>query len=80
MSAVKSSYYDLYVDGPDPVAPGPKGDGKKQAGMTRGAVAAIVLAMVVVAVILTVGVLHVILKRRGVQLFNYSRHTDEATA
>lgn len=73
------SFYDVYVDGPVP----PEGNEKHDshgAGLGRGAIAALVLSMVVIAILLTIVVLNFVLKRRGVQLFNYARHTDEATA
>ena len=78
MSAQKDSYYDLYVDGPDPLPnPGPKDDKRSRAGMKGGTVALLSIVLILCAVILTIGVIYVLLKRRGVQLFNYQRHTDD---
>lgn len=77
MSAQKDSYYDLYVDGPDPL-PNPGPDEHSKAGMKSGAVALLSIALILCAVILTIGAIYVVLKRRGVQLFNYQRHTDDS--
>lgn len=74
LTAQKTSYYDIYVDGPDPSTP--KRETKK-AGLTRGAVTAIVLSMIILAIVLTIVAVHFVLKRRGVHLFNYSRHSNE---
>eukprot|EP00795_Rhopilema_esculentum_P010656 gene10656-19398_t len=78
LPAQKDSYYDVFVDGPDPQPPNSVKKGK--AGMAAGAVAAISIAFIVIAVLLTVALMHFILKRRGIQLFQYSRHSDDPTA
>ena len=78
MTAVKDSYFDYSAD-PNQSEPDSHHDGKK-AGLTGGAVAGITIAMVIITVVITIAVLQVVLKRRGVQLFSYSRHTNEATA
>lgn len=79
MTAVKNSYFD-YLTGPDPFEPDSEHDKSKKAGLAGGAVVGIVFAMVIITVVITVALLHVVLKRRGVQLFNYSRHTNDPTA
>ena len=79
MNAVKDSYFDYSADPEptDPKSPKPKGT---KSGLSGGAITGIVFAMVALAVVITIVVLQFILSRRGVSLFSYSRHKDEATA
>eukprot|EP00112_Aurelia_sp_Birch-Aquarium-sp1_P013868 Seg2968.2 transcript_id=Seg2968.2/GoldUCD/mRNA.D3Y31 product="hypothetical protein" protein_id=Seg2968.2/GoldUCD/D3Y31 len=78
MSAQPASYYDYNV-GPDPIPPSkpPSKTKKSQSGMSNGAIAGISTALFVVAVFITILSMHLVLKRRGISLINYSRHTDE---
>ena len=75
------SYYDNFVDGPDPV-PNPKPGKltKGRAGVSGGAVAGISICLVLVAIVLTIIVVNFILKRRGVALFQHARFNNEANA
>ena len=79
LNGIKDSYFD-YSAGPDPYEPDSEhGEGKK-AGLAGGAVVGIVFAVVIITVVITITALYVVLKRRGVQLFNYSRYSNEPTA
>ena len=46
-------------------------------GLNRGQVAGICAAVAFLAMILTLGVIHCVMKRQGVNMFNYLRHKDE---
>lgn len=80
MKAQKASYYDNFIDGPDPVKPKKKDAKPSRAGVSSGAAAGITIAIFLLAVVLTVVAVNFILKRRGVNLFQYSRYNNEQTA
>ena len=79
MNAVKDSYFDYSAD-PEPTNPTPEKPEGTKSGLSGGAVTGIVFAMVALTVVITIVVLQFVLNRRGVSLFGYSRHKNEATA
>ncbi len=84
LRAQRYSYYDYTTGGPDPLQPTkktkPMKPRKGKAGVSKGTAAAVAIILFLLAIALTVVVMHVVLKRRGVRLFQFARFQNEPTA
>eukprot|EP00794_Sanderia_malayensis_P015723 gene15723-17308_t len=80
MKAQPRSYYDSSMDGPyiRPTTAPMKTSEVVHPGVSAGAVAGIAIVMFIIAIICTVLIMNFILKRRGLQLFNYVRWNSTA--
>ncbi len=57
----------------------PMKSAKVEAGVSKGTAAAVAIILFILAIVLTVVVIHVVLKRRGVRLFQFARCQNEPT-